>query len=274
MSYSTFEDFDEKASDIFTEDFDNKVSLKIKSCGPCTTTVTTNTSYDPKTSVLVPKISLKWPHPSGFTLDKFELSSACRLTLESSLTGLAPGLKLEFKGNDSEKADLSATYNHAAATFTAEFDINKLESAKASVNGGNGNITAGASVDFKIAKAAVDSTNFEVGVGYTIPKQAFVSFRAGKNFSNFSSLLTYNANKDTVLAAKVNHSTGSSSTCADVAVGYKCNPETYIKVKVSTGGVFSASVKQACDKKFTVVGSAEVPSDFNSFKWGVNATLG
>jgi len=274
MSYPTFKDFDEKACDIFGEDFDNKFSLKIKSCGPCSTVVTTNTSYDVKAGSLVPKLSLKWPHPSGFTLDKLEFSSAARLNLESSLTGLAPGLKLEFKGNDSEKADLSATYNHAAATFTAELDINKLECAKASINGGSGAFTAGAAVDIKIAKSAVDSTNFEVGVGYTVPKQAFVSVRAGGNFSNFSTLFTYSAVKDIILAAKVSHSTGNSSTCADFGAVYKCNPDTNVKVKVSSGGVLSASVKQAIDKKFSVIASAEVPSDFNTFKWGVNATLG
>jgi hypothetical protein len=272
MAYSTFKDFDKCVTDLLDDDFDSKFSLKVKSSGPANTTITTNTQLDCKTNKLVPKLTTKWVHASGFTLEKLEFSSDCKTTVETSLSNLTPGLKLEFKGNECDKADVSVTYALPIATMTGEFDINNFSSVKASVNGGQGPFTLGASADLKIAKSAVESTTFNVGAGYTIPKQAFFGFRANKNFADFSGLFSYILNKDTSLAAVVSH--GTKGVCATALASYRCNPDTVIKAKVNTCGVFSASVKQAFEKKFTVVGSAEIPSDFNAVKFGINATLG
>jgi len=272
MSFSTFKDFDKTITDLLNDDFDSKFTLKVKSSGPSNTTITTNTQFDCKSNKLVPKLTTKWAHPSGFTLEKLELSPDCKTTVETSLTNVAQGLKLEFKGNECDKADLSFNYTIPVATFTGDFDINNFSSVKASVNGGQGPFTAGASVDLKIAKSAVESTTFGVGAGYTVPKQLFVGLRANKNFADFSALFSYIVNQDVTVAGTVNHS--AKGPCATLASVYKCNPDTVIKVKVNTCGVLSASVKQAFEKKFSVVGSAEIPSDFNTVKFGVNATLG
>lgn len=220
----------------------------------------------------MPKLSLKWAHPSGFTLEKLETTHDAKFSVETSLTGAAPGLKLEFKGNDAEKADLLFTYNHAAATVTGEFDISSLSSAKLSVLGGNGPVTAGASADVKIAKSNVESTSVNVGVGYTAPKQFFVGVRAEKNFANYSALASYYVNKDLTVVGKANY---NAKDCgATFGAVYKCNPDTTIKTKVTTCGVLSASLKQNFEKKFAVTASAELPSNLNSVKFGLNATLG
>lgn len=272
MSFPTFKDFDKTSADLLGDDFDYKFTLKVKSAGPANTTLTTNTQYCEKENKFFPKLSLKWAHPSGFTLEKFESTHDAKFSVETSLTGAAPGLKLEFKGNDAEKADLLFTYNHASATVTGEFDISSLSSAKLSVLGGSGPVTAGASADVKIAKSSVESTNFNVGVGYTAPKQFFVGVRAEKNFANYSALFSYNVNNELTLVGKAGH---CAKECgATLGAVYKCNPDTTIKTKVTTCGVLSASLKQNFDKKFTVTGSAEIPSNFNTIKVGVNATLG
>jgi len=272
MSHSTFKDFDKSITDLLNDDFDSKFSLKIKSAGPFNTTITTNTQFDTKTNKLIPKLTTKWTHPSGFTLEKFELSGDCKTTVETSLNDVAPGLKIEFKGNDCDKADASFNYSFSHATITGEFDVNNFSSVKTSVNGGEGPFTLGASADLKIAKSSIESTTFGVGAGYTVPKQLFVGLRANKNFSDFSALFSYHVNKDLTVATVASHC--GKGPCATVATVYKCNPDTVIKVKATSGGVLSASVKQAFEKKFSVIGSVEVPSDFNNVKFGVNATLG
>merc|ERR1711998_717277 len=101
--------------------------------GPEGSSITTNTSYDAKDSSLTPKLSLKWANDNGFTLDKLEFSKDCKMTVETSLTKIAPGLKLEFKGNDTNKADLLMTYKMPKATITGEYDIHGFSSAKASI---------------------------------------------------------------------------------------------------------------------------------------------
>jgi len=272
MSFSTFKDFDKAITDLLNDDFDSKFSLKVKSTGPFNTTVTTNTQLCTKSNKLVPKLTTKWAHNSGFTLEKLEFASDLKATVETSLVNTVPGLKLEFKGNESEKADVSFTYTHAAATLTGEFDVNNFSSIKTSVNGGNGPYTVGASADIKIAKSTVESHALHIGAGYTIPKQAFVGIRAFKNFTEFSALFSYVVNKDATVAGTVHH--GSKGTAGTLATVYKCNPDTTIKVKAHTSGVISASVKQQFEKKFSVVGSVEAPHDFNNVKFGINAVLG
>jgi len=277
MSFPIFKDFDKSVSDIFSEEFDYKYALKVKSSGPSNTTLTTNTNYDTKENKLVPKLSLKWAHASGFTLEKLEVDQGLKVAVETSLTGVAPGLKLEFKGNDADKADLSVTYKCPAATVTGEFDISQLASAKASVFGGNGPFGVGANADLKIAKSSVESATFGVGVSYAVQKTAFFALRADKNFSNYTALASYNtkcplSGKDLVLATQVGHN--AKDTTASVASVYKCCPDAGFKFKVATNGVFSASLKQVFDKKLTVIATAEVPLQLNTFKVGVNATLG
>ncbi len=228
---------------------------------------------DTKSNKLVPKLTNKWVHPtSGFSLEKFEISSDLKTTVEVALAKLTPGLKLEFKGNESDKADVSFNYAVPAATITGDLDINSFSSFKTSVNGGQGPFTIGASADLKIAKSSVESTTFAVGAGYTQPKQFFVGLRANKNFADFSAVFSYVVNNDVTVAGVANH--GSKGPSASLATVYKCNTDTTVKVKANTAGVFSASIKQAFEKKFSVVGSAEIPSDFNAVKFGINATLG
>ena len=206
-----------------------------------------------------------------------EVDQGLKVAVETSLTGAAPGLKLEFKGNDSDKADLSFTYKAPAVTVTGEFDISQLSSAKTSVFGGNGPFGAGVNADFKIAKSNIESSTFGAGVSYTVPKTAFFAVRAEKNFSNFTALTSYNtkcplSGKDMTLAGQVNHN--AKDTTATVATVYKFCPDAGLKVKFGSNGVVAASLKQVFDKKFTLVTTAEVPLQLNTVKLGVNATLG
>jgi len=273
MSYPVFKDFDKSVNDLLNDDFDSKFTLKVKSAGPFNTTLTTNTQFDTKSNKLVPKLTGKWAQASsGFSVEKLELSADSKTTVEVALSNLTPGLKLEFKGNEADKADASFNYSIPVATFTGDLDINSFSSFKTSVNGGQGPFTVGASADLKIAKSSIESTTFSVGAGYTQPKQFFVGLRANKNFADFSALFSYVVNKEVTVAGVVNH--GSKGPSAALATVYKATPETTLKVKANTSGVFSASVKQAFEKKFSVVSSAEIPSDFGAVKFGVNATLG
>lgn len=217
-------------------------------------------------------MSGKWGHASGFTLEKFEVAPDCKLTVETSLTGIAPGLKIEYKGNDSDKADLAMTYKIPQATVTADLDIHSFSSAKASVSSGYEAFSAGASVDLKIAKSSIDSTTCGVGIGYTVPSVLFAGLKANKNFASYSALFSYSGYKNVIVGGSADYS--SKATSGMLAASYSCTPGTTMKVKATTGGVFYTSLKQCFTKKFTLVGSAEVPSSFSSVKFGLNATLG
>jgi hypothetical protein len=272
---TTLKDFDKTVTDLLNDDFDSKFTLKIKTVGPYKSVFTTLTSYDVKTGKLVPKLTLKCGHSSGFALDKLEFSSDAKVAVECAMDmkEFAPGLKAEFKGNDSDKADVSLQYTvPKVAVVTADFDMNNFSNVKASVNGVHGDFTFGAGAEVKIAKSTVESTTVNVGAGYTIPKQAFFGVRANKNFAEFSALCRYFLNNDLTVAGVANHTAKGPN--ATLVAQYKCNPLTTLKLKANTCGVLSASVKQLIEKNLVVVGSAEVPSDFNAVKFGVNAILG
>jgi len=277
MSFPTFKDLDKSVADIFNDDFDYKYTLKVKSSGPCNSTLTSTTQYDTKENKLIPKLALKWGHESGFTLEKLETTHDLKLNLETSLVNTAPGLKLEFKGNDSDKADLSFTYKAPQATVTGEVDISAFSNVKASVVSGHGAFLGGANVDAKIVKNNIDNATFGAGVAYAHSKAAFVAVRADKNFTTFSGLASFNttdplSKRPLVLAASVSHN-GKDTTASVASVFNWCN-ECNLKVKVNSNGVVAASLKNNFQKKFTVIGSAEFPLQLNVVKLGVNATLG
>jgi hypothetical protein len=220
-------------------------------------------------------VSLKWPHPSGFTLEKLEFTNDCKTTVETSLVDSLPGLKLEFKGNDQEKADLSLKYSIPAATFTGDFDINSLAKAEASVCAGSGAFTGGLSASFAGSKdesKAPSKISVGLGVAHTVPNVCYTAVRAKDNFSAFSLLFSYTSVQNLILAGSVDHC--AKKTLATGLASYKVDASTTFKTKATSEGVVSASLKRNFEKKFTVVGSVEVPHTLKSVKWGVNATLG
>lgn len=193
------------------------------------------------------------------------------MTVETSLAEAVPGLKLEFKGNDSEKADLSLKYAVPAATVTADFDINSLARAEASVSTGSGPFAGGVSASYA-GKDDAKKVSVGLGVSHVVPNVCYTAVRARDNFSSFSVLFSYHSVKNLILAGQVDHS--SKKSLASALAAYKVDPVTTLKVKGNSEGVFAASLKRNFEKKFTVVGSVEVPHTLKSVKWGVNATLG
>jgi hypothetical protein len=243
----------------------------------CTTqTVTTNIQYVPKDgkATLKPKVALKWPHESGFTIEKLEFSPDVAMTVETSLVGAVPGLKLDYKGNDSDKSDLSLQYKSPGATFTADFDILNLSKAEVSISTGKGDFTGGLSALF--SNNSADSKQIKVsaglGVAYTAPKVGFAALRAKDNFTAYSLLLSYSSIPKLAIAGAVDYS--PKTTLGTVVTSYSVDSSLTLKAKATTEGIFSASIKKSFEKKFAVVGSVEVPRTLKSFKWGLNATLG
>jgi len=269
MSYVIFADIDKPINDMFEDDFDLKCSLKVKTPGPWGSTVTTNTTLNCKDKSTGTKVSLKYPHASGFTLDKLEITNDGYMVTETSLTGLAKGLKLEFKGNDQKsKGDVSATYTHPHVTLTGELDVLGMSQIKVTANSGNGPVNVGASTVLKLASGTPEKIN--LAVGYTAPK--FYGVAKVAEFKDFSGLVSYSVNDKLSVAAKVNH--GEKGVSGAAAAIYACCPNNIVRVKAGTCGSITASLKRSYEKKFNVVVAAGTNTTFNDFKWGVNATLG
>ena len=215
----------------------------------------------------------KWGHSCGFAVDKLEFANDGKVTTETSLAA-AKGLKLEFKANDSDKGDLGFIYKHKNASVTCEVDTLSFSKVNASVSLGYNQFSAGAIADVKIAKAAITSTNIMYGASYEIPKSLFAGVRASKNLKEYSGIVTYIAAPNVTLAGNALYATESKKASAVIAAIYKHDATTTFKLKAASSGTLNASLKKQLEKKFVVIGSAEVPSSFSGLKFGVNATLG
>ena len=87
--------------------------------------MTAETEYASKGDkpLLPSKLTFKWKHASGFAVDKLQVKNNDGIVTETSMTGVAPGLKFTFKGDDNLKADLGVEYSVDNATVTGELDV-------------------------------------------------------------------------------------------------------------------------------------------------------
>ena len=219
-------------------------------------------------------MSAKWSHPSGFNLDKFEVKGNGSVTVETSLTGVAPGVKFEFKGDDQNKGDLGLEYKHELATANVEFDVAEFSAVNASVLAGSGPFTGGASTSVSLGDK-MDVTKFDLAASYSLAKELFAGLHITNKFSKYALSLGYFAGANYKLAGVFNFTPEKSATHLTVGGAYKCNPDTTVKAKANSDGVLAFSVKQMLSSNCSVTAAAQVPSsDFSAYKLGICGSIG
>lgn len=274
MSFPTFSDFNKSILDTLKDDFDTKVryTLKVKATAPKGVTITQTTEHI--NGKLSGKVSAKWAGQGGFNLDKFEVKSDGSITTETSLSNLARGVKLEFKGNDKNLGDLGVTYEHAHLTATAVVDVANFDTATASVHGGANNVTAGANAVVKVGEKS-SLQEFNVLASYSMPKQFFLGFLTQKKFTDFGLSLNYVGLAKYTFVGKANYAPADHKSTFEVGAVYKCCCHTTMKAKVDQAGLVSLSLKQALENKTVLVGAVQAdPRDISSLKFGLSATIG
>lgn len=68
---------------------------------------------------------MKYAGAAGFSLDKLQMKDNGSMVVETSLSNAVEGCKFIFKGDDSQKGDLSVEYTVGMLGLTAEMDINE-----------------------------------------------------------------------------------------------------------------------------------------------------
>lgn len=280
MSAPKFKDIVKSVADIFKKDFvkdlGDPVTFEMTSEGPSGVEVTSSSNWDytKSGSGINTTVSATWSHPSGFTLDKLEFDPTAKgsLTTETSLTGLAKGLKLEFKGNDADKGDLSFTYKLPAATINGGMDFMNFKSFDIAAGTSMGDITAGVKCDLSKGKDGFNAST-SVAAAYSMGNLN-LGLDVGGNFTKFGVLGAFKVDKD--LTAAVRADLGGKSPVIQVGGVYKCNSATTMKGKINVSSkALDFTVKQSLDKNMKVTASASM-ADFSpkSMVFGVKATLG
>jgi len=280
MSLPIYADFDKAPKDLVSKDFDvDKYVLKIKSGGPKGLGFNTTLNFLDQFSKTSSKVAGDYSHPSGFAVDKLEVDNG-KITSETSLTGVAPGLKLEYKGvvGDKKAGDsgaLSFSYKVPSATLTGEIDLIHYKDLKLSGVTNVAGVTAGAAATIGLpssdGKAANLLTDFSLGVAYAVPKSFFFSLRT-KKLTDFKFGATYELQRNVSLGATVDY----PSNAVTLGGVYKCNPDTVVKAKLDSEGKIAASVKQSLEKKASVTGavSLNLKNIGGGALFGVTASLG
>jgi len=302
MALPLFKDLTKSVKDLFSKDFETtSSSLEVKSEAPSGVMVTTTTKCEcPKADAgscgaaksccdanLTGKVNLKWARPVGFSVDKLEFSGCKNVELETSLTGLAPGVKLEFKKACGKHTTIGAVYKHQLATAAADVDI-EHNKTNASVVGGSNGVLVGAALEVSHAGGKFDLSDYSVALACNRPAGLFAGVSANRKFNLFNSAFQYEVNPALTVAALADYVPNDATftlkegdkkpkTKVQLAATYACNPNTDVKVKVDNEGVVHASVKQRLPNKLTVVGAVTIKtSEIKSLNYGfgVAATLG
>eukprot|EP01041_Mallomonas_annulata_P003292 gene3292-6523_t len=282
MSVPLFKDIEKGPKDIIDEDYDCKNVMKIKSSGPFGMNFTTSTEHKPTKGGkgnLAGKVSFKWaPSSGGFSVDKFEVKPDGAIAIETSLVDVTPGLKLEFKGDDSGKGDLSMTYKTAIITSTAELDLVEFSKVKSSFVAKSGPFIAGANAAVDLPsgnKDKFDLSVIDVAASCSLPNNIFAAVKSSKKLAEFNFSLSYGLAKHITIASLFTFAPGKGLSALTLGGLYKCNPSTAMKFKLNTAGIVSASVKQVLDKNASAIFATEVDvANVSAFKFGVTTTLG
>jgi hypothetical protein len=272
MAPPQFKDFDKTVADLLGEDYDSKYSLKVKSKAPHGVGLTITTDY--AKSALSGKVAAKWAHESGFAVDKLEINKNAGITIETSLKGAVPNMKFEFKGNDSNKGDLLATYSTDIATVVGQLDVAEFSGFNLSALAKSGAFTGGAAVAVSLGDST-DVKKFDVAGSYNCDCKTFVGLKISDKFANYTASVGYQGCPKVALGSELSFKPESSAFSALIGGSYKCNPNTQIKGKVSCEGAVNFSVKQSLSNNCSVTATVATSSkNFGDYKLGCVGNLG
>lgn len=275
MALPLYKDLEKSQKDILEEDFDFKYVLKGKSSAPYGFAGTSTTEY--KKGSLLGKLSLKGKYQNT-SFDKLELKPDGKAVYEMSYNVQEfPGLKLEFKGDETPNANFTTTYQTKAFNTSAELDVVDFSYLKANAVSRFGPVTAGTATHLTLpsGKGKFEVKNLDVGVSIALPVNVVATVKSAKWFSEFTGVVAYEAAKNLSIASLFGFSPSKYLTSLCIGGLYKCNPSTTMKAKVTTNGVISASVKHSLDKTASAVATVEVDvANVSAYKTGFTVTLG
>lgn len=275
MPFAEYKDFDKCVKDALDDDFDTKYALKVNSTLPGDVGITSTTDLHPTSATnFASKLNFKWSHPSGFSIDKLEMTSRDKITMETSLTDVIPGMNLVFTGVDTAPGTLGAVYSHKIATISTEIDVCDFSKLKVEALGGSRGVLAGMSANFSFS-GKFDVTDYSACLGYRPNEKVFVGLRANNKGTDIDAAVQYSVKSDLVLSTLVNARPNAGTHTAQLGVSYQCCPSTVTKFKAGSSGMLNASVKKSFSNDLVMVAAAAV--DVHNPKactFGLTATMG
>jgi hypothetical protein len=282
-----FKDFSNTVTDILNDDFGDKKSLKIKHTTPDVQGNGIGVTSELLLSSYFGKLSAKWKHASGFSLDKLSFDNK-GVKYEASMSKLSEGLVVKATGDVNASKPLStieAEYTQPTVAASLKTDIGFDQTVASAVLGQEG-IQVGGSVIFK-RKSGVE--DYPLAIGYGDSKY-FASVSAEDKLRKFGLAARYNVCDKLSLAlfglSGLEFSKGSPNQL-ELGASYKWNNFTTAKAKYAfvdgqkrgnNAGSLEATVNSTPLRKVNLVCGVAIPvsgvADVNSYKYGAGITLG
>lgn len=244
-------------------------------------TAETDFGFKADKPVLPGKLTFKWQHASGFAIDKLQLKNNDGVVTETSMTGVAPGLKFTFKGDDNLKGDLGVEYGIENTTLTGELDVVEFSNLRLSGVAAYQKFLLGGDLAYRLPGGEKPSNleHYTLAAGYNAhPVFATIGTR---NLSTVDFHVHYTYQKY-VLGAIVNHNLdGAAQPTVTLGGSCRCSPVTTVRAKTvipkanASNAVLAAAVSHNAAKGVNVVGSVETAlNNVNAAKLGLQITLG
>jgi len=271
-----YKNFDKVARDALKDDYEKNLSLKVKTTTIHGVEVNSTIEHVPSIHNTFPsKVCLKWASPNGFAIDKFEMSSVEKGTLETSLNKIpnVPGLKLTFKGVDASNGTVGAIYKHSLATIASDLDVTNFSGLNASVLGGTNGFLAGGTVSVALG-GKVEAKDYGAAIGYS-QQNVFVGVKSMNKFADFSGALHAQVKPGLDVSALVDFNPQTTAHKVSAGISYQCTDLTTSKVKATSDGTVHASLKHCFPNNLVVNGAIGVDvQNPSAYSFGVSATLG
>lgn len=290
----SYGDFSKTVGDLLSDDYGDKKSAKMKfKTEPVMGDAVTVTAEVPqKGNNLAGKLSAKWKHSCGLSVDKLTYDPKGPV-VECSYAKLpVKGLKITSKIDTNKKeGDIGCEFDSDTvnAALKAKVSKDKLyESADASIVIGVEGLQVGGELSFEEEALPKD---WKIGIGYA-KKAYFASLQAMDQLSKFSLALMHKPSpKLTVACLGTSELDFAKDKPNSIEVGcaYKYNDKATVKSKYlyavsqsKTGAVtknaICGAVNYSALKKVVLTCGVEIPissmSDFKTYKSGLTFTLG
>jgi len=261
---SFFKDFSKPVTSVLEDDFEEKNKVTASVQGPYGIKVKVEDEIGSPLSKKGGKLTLKYGHSSGFSVDKLALDGK-GMKLETSLSNITPGLKLLYKGEPTCQTLGAEFQNKVIAT---DFSINtKTNESNFSAVVAKDQFTVGTALKLQNKNL----NDYTVGLGYATGG-IFGAFTFDK--SNALGLnVSYKACPPAVVVASV--SKKSDAFTAALGTSYQCNPTTTLKAVADNNLDMKVACIQQLEAKTSVAGSATFNAkDIKNFKYGIAVTMG
>lgn len=260
-----FEDIAKGPSDLLSDDYTTKTSLKCKKgAGPLAVTIETERS---SSGSLSSKVGSKFKY-AGLSFDKIQVKADGSTVLETSLKP-CPGCSMTFKG--SKSADLGIDYTTGKLRATGSLDVKDLSKLSTSVCLG---LAPGVDVgaDAAYSRSSSSLSSYGVGASYT-SGSLFASVTTASKFSQVNIGLLYTVNKELSLATTSSHS--KAKPMESITFGGKYNTSfADVKAKLGSDGSVSACVIKEVFPKVTVTASGSTSTkDISNIKYGFGIVI-